>query len=96
LLDSTGKIKNQSEKLHYHVAGPLCFAGDIVARNILLPKAEQGDYIVVHDSGGYTFGMWSRYVSRLFPKIIGIKNNNYQIIRKKETPEDIYKFWSDT
>ncbi len=95
LLDSTGKIKNHSEKLHYHIAGPLCFAGDIVARNILLPKAAPGDYIVIHDSGGYTFGMWSRYVSRLFPKIIGIKNNNYQIIRKKETPEDIYKFWSD-
>ena len=42
----------------------LCFANDIIARDIELPKAEDGDYLVIHDNGAYTFGMWSKYVSR--------------------------------
>ncbi|KKQ08214.1 MAG: LysA protein [Candidatus Pacebacteria bacterium GW2011_GWF1_36_5] len=72
----------------------MCFAGDIIARDIELPKADEGDYLVIHDTGAYTFGMWSKYVSRMFPKIIGITGKSFEIIRNRETPEDIYKFWS--
>jgi len=94
LLDKNGMIKVSDSKLKYHIAGPLCFAGDIVARDIELPKADEGDYLVIHDSGAYTFGMWSKYLSRMFPKVIGITEKSFEIIRNRETPEDIYKFWS--
>ncbi|HAN19253.1 MAG TPA: diaminopimelate decarboxylase [Bacteroidales bacterium] len=95
LLDKNGKIKHSDNKLKYHIAGPLCFAGDIVARDVELPRAEEGDYLVIHDTGAYTFGMWSKYVSRLFPKIIGITGNSYKVIRKRETSDEIYKYWTD-
>ena len=95
LLKPSGEIKNEKEKIKYHIAGPLCFAGDIVAKDIILPKANEGDIIVIHDTGGYTFGMWSKYVSRLFPKVIAFDDNHYEVIRKRENPEDIYRFWSD-
>jgi len=94
LLDKNGKIKVSNNKFKYHIAGPLCFAGDIVARDIELPKADEGDYLVIHDTGAYTFGMWSKYVSRMFPKVIGITGKSFEIIRNRETLEDIYKFWS--
>lgn len=94
LLDKNGKIKISDSKIKYHIAGPLCFAGDIVAHDIELPKADKGDYLVIHDSGAYTFGMWSKYVSRMFPKVIGITGKSIEIIRNRETAEDIYKFWS--
>ena len=94
LLDKTGKLKQTGKTKSYHIAGPLCFANDIVARNVELPEASEGDYIVIHDTGGYTFSMWSKYVSRLFPKIIGINNNSYELLRKREKLTDISDYWS--
>ncbi|PAJ76305.1 diaminopimelate decarboxylase [Pseudoalteromonas sp. NBT06-2] len=37
------------------VAGPCCFAGDLICKNENLPKLEQNDYVMVHDTGGYYF-----------------------------------------
>ncbi|MGM0407779.1 MAG: diaminopimelate decarboxylase, partial [Bacteroidota bacterium] len=93
LLDNDGNPKKSASLKKYHIAGPLCFANDIVARSIELPEASEGDFLVIHDTGGYTYGMWSKYVSRMFPKIIGKENNEYSIIKKRETVEDIYRFW---
>lgn len=94
LLNKKGKLKESGNIIKYNIAGPLCFANDIVARNIELPEAEEGDYIVIQDAGAYSFGMWSKYVSRQFPKIIGFGNSNYEIIRKRESLNDILEFWS--
>ena len=93
LLDKTGNSKESETRKKYHIAGPLCFANDIVARNVELPEAREGDYLVIHDTGGYTFGMWSNYVSRMFPKIISKEGNHYSIIRERETLGDIFRFW---
>lgn len=95
LLDKNGQPKHSDKKLKYNIGGPLCFANDIVARNIELPKAEEGDIIVIHDTGGYTFGMWSKYVSRAFPKIIGIEKLSYEILRKKDRIKNIVNFWQE-
>ena len=78
------------------IAGPLCFNGDIIARDIELPVIEEGDYIILHDSGSYTLGMWSRHTSRLLPKVLGYTNNgvNFQLLKKEESLNDLYKFWS--
>ncbi|MFF1547548.1 diaminopimelate decarboxylase [Streptomyces sp. NPDC058291] len=42
------------------VAGPLCFAGDVVAHDRPLPELAEGDVVVLHDTGGYYFSShWS-------------------------------------
>jgi diaminopimelate decarboxylase len=94
LLTNEGIIKSDNINQKYHIAGPLCFAGDIIAKDVELPIAEEGDYLVIHDTGGYTFGMWSRYVSRMFPKVILKSGNIFEIIKNREKPEDLYAFWS--
>ena len=94
LLGKNGKLKTSDKTLKYTIAGPLCFAGDIVGKNIELPLADEGDYLVIHDTGGYTFSMWSKYVNRLFPKIIGVENSNFNILVNRETIDDILHFWS--
>ena len=55
----------------YDIAGPLCFSGDYVARDVLLPRVSSGDYIIIHDSGGYCYSMFSRYNNRYAPPIYG-------------------------
>lgn len=67
-----GRIKSGRSDKPWVIAGPLCFAGDMIAQAIYLPQVEAGDYIIVHDSGAYTLSMWSEYNSRQKPRAFGI------------------------
>lgn len=78
-----GCIKTGRAENPWVIAGPLCFAGDILAQNIHLPPIEEGDYIIVHDSGAYTLSMWSEYNSRQKPQSFGITPKN-QMVKLKE------------
>ena len=93
VLDSKGNIKEGIDNKNYIIAGPLCFASDIIAKDLSLPVVEEGDLIIIHDVGAYTLSMWSRYNSRRIPKILGYKNNRFSIIRNKEKNIDLYNFW---
>jgi diaminopimelate decarboxylase len=77
----------------YDLAGPLCFGGDFIGRNITLPTVAEHDYLLIHDVGAYTLSMWSRHCSRATPKVLGVKGNDIKIIKNREAYEDIFRFW---
>jgi len=95
VLDRHGKPKSGATR-PLTLAGPLCFAGDIIARDVSLPPVEQGDWIVIRDVGAYTLSMWSRHCSRGMPPIVGYDPGppeSVNILRHAETPSDIARFW---
>lgn len=96
VTDKYGNLKTGSDSNKYMVAGPLCFSGDIIARDIELPVVEEGDYLLIHDTGAYTLSMWSRYNSRQIPKVMGYYGNlnHFKILREREDLKDLYEFWS--
>ncbi len=96
VVDKNGKLKDGTVKNKYIIAGPLCFAGDIIARDIVLPEVSEGDYILIHDAGAYTLSMWSRYNSRQIPKVIGYYSEPYhfEVLKDRERKEDLFDFWS--
>jgi diaminopimelate decarboxylase len=96
VVDKNGNLKTGVDKNKYVVAGPLCFAGDVLATDLNLPLVEEGDYILIHDAGAYTLSMWSRYNSRQMPKVIGYHSDNaaFEILKEKERKEDLLEFWS--
>jgi diaminopimelate decarboxylase len=96
LVDKNGNLKSGKDINKYIIAGPLCFAGDIIAKDIELPYVEEGDYIIIHDIGAYTLSMWSRYNSRQIPKVIGYEgfSGQYKIFKERESNQDILNFWS--
>ncbi|MBC8314409.1 MAG: diaminopimelate decarboxylase [Bacteroidales bacterium] len=94
VLDKEGNLKEGKDEHPYNLAGPLCFAGDIVAKHVILPKVEEGDYIIIHDTGGYTFSMWSRYNSRQTPRILGIRDGVFSVLKERESFEEIARFWT--
>lgn len=96
VVDKDGKLKSGTDSTKFMVAGPLCFAGDVIARDLELPITEAGDYILIHDTGAYTLSMWSRYNSRQMPKVIGYcdDTNSFEILKERETIEDLFDFWS--
>ena len=48
----------------YRIVGPLCFAGDVLYESIDLPILEEGDEIIIFNTGANTYSMWSRHCSR--------------------------------
>ena len=54
------------------IAGPCCFAGDIIAHKRPLPRLAGGQYILVHDVGGYYHSSYSRYNLRQAPAVHGV------------------------
>ncbi len=55
------------ELVHTDVAGPACFAGDLLAEDRLLPRLDAGDLIVVPDTGAYYFSNPFSY--NLLPRV---------------------------
>ena len=93
VFDQSGALKSGSDDHPYNLAGPLCFSGDIIAKNVFLPRVEEGDFIVIHDTGGYTFSMWSRYNSRQTPRITGYHGDRFEILKERESLEELQRFW---
>jgi diaminopimelate decarboxylase len=54
----------------YDLVGPLCFAGDVLVRDLVLPELAEGDWLVIAGTGANTLGLWSRHCSRAVPKVI--------------------------
>jgi diaminopimelate decarboxylase len=65
--------RKTSPALRQDVAGPLCFAGDVVAHDRELPELAEGDWVVLHDAGAYCFtAAWS-YNSLPRPAVHGYR-----------------------
>ncbi len=96
IYDSTGQLREGTNK-QYQVAGPLCFAGDYLSRDVSLPADIcKGDRLIIHDAGAYTFSMWSLYNSRQFPAIIGYEGDvtRFECLRRRQSIDEIVAFWS--
>ena len=94
--DSNGTLRAGTQK-RFRVAGPLCFAGDYLSRGVLLPaNIREGDYLIIHDVGAYTFSMWSMYNSRQFPAIIGYcgDGDDFRCLKPRQSLEKVVEFWS--
>jgi diaminopimelate decarboxylase len=53
-LDAEGAPKTGARVIQ-DIAGPCCFAGDIIAHERSLPLLEPGDHVLIHDTGAYCF-----------------------------------------
>jgi diaminopimelate decarboxylase len=77
------------------VAGPCCFAADLIAKDITLPKLEPNDYVIAHDTGAYYFSNHFDYNS--LPRVAVYAASKeagalgLTLIRRAGTLEDIVR-----
>jgi len=97
VFDGAGRLKEAtqpSQQQSYHLCGPLCFGGDVIRRDVLLPRIEPGDFIAFLHTGANTFSLWSRHCSRFFPEVWAYRGETLHKIKSAETELDIVRFWS--
>lgn len=73
------------------VVGPICESGDFLAKERLIPKVKEGDYLAVMGAGAYGFSMSSNYNSRLRAAEVMVAGNKSSVIRKREVFEDLIR-----
>lgn len=93
VADSSGWAKNGTEILQ-DVAGPLCFAGDMIGTDRLLPRIEPGDYVVLHDTGAYYFSNPFYYNALAAPAVYGTQftedeSVKFEVWRRHQTVDDM-------
>lgn len=76
------------------VAGPACFAGDLLAEGRALPLLEQGDYAAALDTGAYYFAHHYAYNSLARPGIHGYAPDReggvrFAVVREPQTLDEI-------
>jgi diaminopimelate decarboxylase len=73
----------------YDVAGPICEPADFLAKDRALPPVKRGDLLAVFTTGAYGFTMSSNYNARCRAAEVLVDGDNFSVIRKRETYEDL-------
>lgn len=76
------------------IVGPICESTDFIAKNREVPAFEPGDLAAVMSAGAYGFALSSNYNSRPRAAEVLVSGNHYQIIRRRETYEDLIRLES--
>lgn len=83
---------NDEKNILVDVVGKCCESGDIIRKDVLVPKIENGDVLMVYATGAYNYSMSSNYNSHLKPAVIMI-GNDVKVISRRETLDDLMKLF---
>ncbi|MGI5875266.1 MAG: diaminopimelate decarboxylase [Dethiobacteria bacterium] len=79
--------QDASEKVT--IAGKACESGDILIKDIYLPRVESGDLLAVLSTGAYCYSMASVYNHNPRPAVIFVRDGEPRIIIRRETYADL-------
>jgi diaminopimelate decarboxylase len=85
----------RSKELHIEgsqvvdIVGPICEGADFLAKDRPIPGVERGDLIAVFSAGAYGFTMSSNYNSRPRVPEVLVDGDQFRVIRRRETYEDL-------
>ena len=96
VFDKNGAAKKDNLALH-DIAGPLCFAGDIVVSGVEAPQIEVGDIVVLEEAGGNTHSIRTTHCSRRSPPVYGYEGEGeglkFTVLSKGSSYEEVLKVW---
>jgi diaminopimelate decarboxylase len=71
------------------ICGKFCESGDILIRDIAMPKMAAGDILAIAVSGAYSIPESMNYNAFFKPAVVMVKDGKPRLIRRRETLEDI-------
>jgi len=92
VMDPHGSVK-LSPELRQDIAGPCCFAGDVIAWQRSMSELERGDLVALLDTGGYYATAPYSYNSMPMPGIYGVRSSSgehrFVTLRRPQTLDEI-------
>ena len=80
-----------SQKFEVDVVGSLCENNDKFAIQRMLPPVDEGDLLIIHDTGAHGHAMGFNYNGKLRPQELLLRTDGkVELIRRAETVEDYF------
>lgn len=73
------------------ICGKCCESGDILIRDIDIPKPESGDIFCVFSTGAYGYSMASNYNMNPIPAVVFVENGKDSLVVKRQTYQDMLR-----
>ncbi len=89
-----GTVVNKADKDKEEIVticGKCCECGDILIRDIEVPKVEAGDIFGIYTTGAYCYTMASNYNKIPVPPVVLVKDGKDQLIVKRQSYQDLIK-----
>jgi diaminopimelate decarboxylase len=84
-------VRGHKETMRADVVGPICESADFLAKDRHIPCVEAGDLLTVMSAGAYGFTMSSNYNSRPRVPEVMVKEDQFYVVRARESYEDLIK-----
>ncbi len=81
----------KTERIVADIVGPICESGDFLAKDRGLPPLQSGELLAVMSAGAYGFAMSSNYNSRRRVAEVLVRENRFEVVRARETYEDLIR-----
>ncbi|WP_205021511.1 diaminopimelate decarboxylase [Streptomyces sp. HB132] len=91
-FDGEGRPRNGPTMVQ-DIAGPCCFAGDVVAHARELPELREGDFVALYDTGAYYFSTPWAYNSLPRPAVYGFAGETgglrFAVVREAQSLDSV-------
>jgi diaminopimelate decarboxylase len=74
------------------IAGAACESGDILGRDVVLSDPHEGDVLAILVAGAYGSSMASNYLTRPRPAEVLLENEQWVVLRRRETVAEMLQF----
>ncbi len=73
------------------VAGKCCESGDVLYKDVALPKARRGDVLAAFSTGAYGYAMSSNYNRNLTPAVVFVRDKESYVAVRRQTYDDLIR-----
>ena len=73
------------------IAGKYCESGDLLAKDVDVPRLVSGELIAIPSSGAYQLAMSSNYNLSYRPAVILVENGQSRLMQRRENAEDLMR-----
>lgn len=82
---------NDAEEMKVSIAGKCCESGDMLAWDVMLPKAESGDLLAISCTGAYGYAMANNYNRIPRPAVVFVRDGVSKLVIERESYDDLVK-----
>jgi diaminopimelate decarboxylase len=84
-------VREEARKERVDVVGPVCESADFFAQDREVALLKSGDLLAIMSAGAYGFTLSSNYNSRPRVAEVLVNGDSYEVIRKRETYDDLIR-----